>query len=406
MVVFVLNNHGDALMPCKEAKARHLLRDKKAKVVCRSPFTIQLLYWSGNCKQDINLGVDPGYSTVGFSAVSKKQELLSGELELRKNVSKLIGDKAMYRRNKRSKLWYRKPRFLNRSIPKGWLAPSIQHKLDTHIRLIDKIVSILPITKIIVEIAKFDQQKLQNPEIKGIKYQQGKLFKYNVKAYLLEKFRYKCAYCNKSDIPLEVEHIIPKVRGGSNRISNLTIACHKCNQKKGSKTAKEFGYPNIQAQGKKSLRSTTFMNLVYSKLFQSLKEKYSNIKVNYTFGYRTKFHRIKQKLDKTHFNDAFVIAKGKFQIRSDPYELKQIRRNNRKLQTNRKGFKPSIRRQRYKLQPNDLVDCEINYVGELWKVKGIHNYGNRAIIVNKIGELISENIKYMELIKYGKGISW
>ena len=402
MVVFVLNNHGDPLMPCKEAKARHLLRDKKAKVICRSPFTIQLLYWSGNCKQDINLGIDPGYSTIGFSAVSKKQELLSGELELRKNVSKLIGDKAMYRRSKRNRLWYRKPRFLNRNVPKGWLAPSIKHKLDTHVRLVDKIGGILPITKIIVEIAKFDQQKLQNPEIKGIEYQHGKLFGYNVKAYLLEKFRYKCVYCNKSDIPLEVEHIIPKSRAGSNRISNLTIACHKCNQKKSNMTAKEFGYPNIQAQAKKSLRSVAFMNLVYSKLFQSLKEKYSNIKVKYTFGYKTKYRRLKQKLDKTHFNDAFVITKGKFQIRSDPYELKQIRRNNRKLQTNRKGFKPSIRKERYELQPNDLVE----YEDQLCKVKGVFNYGAYVRMVDELGNIINKNIKYVELIKYGKGISW
>ena len=406
MVVFVLNNRGDSLMPCKEAKARHLLRDKKAKVVCRNPFTIQLLYWSGSCKQDINLGIDPGYSTIGFSAVSKKQELLSGELELRKDVSKLISDKSMYRRNRRNKLWYRKLRFLNRNIPKGWLAPSIKHKLDTHIRLVDKISSILPITKIVVEIAKFDQQKLQNPEIEGVEYQHGELFGYNVKAYLLEKFKYKCAYCRKTDIPLEIEHIIPKVRGGSNRISNLTIACHKCNQKKGSLTAEEFGYPNIQAQAKKSLRSATFMNLVYSRLFTTLKEKHNDIKVKYTFGYKTKYRRLKQKLDKTHFNDAFVIAKGKLQIRSNPYELKQIRRNNRKLQTNRKGFKPSIRRQRYKLQPNDLVDCEIDYIGQLWRVKSVHSYGKYVKLLDELGYIVSESIKYVELIKYGKGISW
>lgn len=402
MVIFILNNQGNPLMPCKPAKARHLLEQGNAKVVNRNPFTIQLLYWSGECKQDIKLGIDPGYSTIGFSAITKNEELISGELELRKNVSKLISDRAMYRRNRRNHLWYRQPRFNNRSKPKGWLAPSIKHKLDTHERLINKLTSILPVTKIVIEVAKFDTQKIQNPEISSIEYQQGELQGYNVKEYLLEKFKYHCAYCGKSGVPLEVEHIIPKSRGGSNRVSNLTIACHNCNQKKGNKTAKEFGYPRIQKQAKKSLRSTSFMNLVYSRLFKNIKQKYKDIEVKCTYGYKTKYRRLKQKLDKTHSNDAFVIIQGEKQIRCEPSELIQIRRNNRKLQTNRNGYKPSIRKQRYKLQPNDLVKLN----GPTYIVKGTFNYGKWVRLVDLSENIINSNIKKVELVTYGKGIQF
>lgn len=389
-------------MPCKPAKARKLIEDGKAKVIKRNPFIIQIKYGSSGYKQDIKLGIDPGYSTIGFSAITKHKELISGELELRTNMSKSISNKAMYRRTRRGKLWHRQPKFNNRSKPKGWLAPSIKHKLDTHKRLINKLTNILPITKIVIEIAKFDIQKIQNPEINGIEYQQGKLQGYNVKDYLLEKFKYQCAYCGKSNIPLEVEHIIPKSKGGSNMVSNLTIACHKCNQKKGSKTAEEFGYPMIQKQATKTLRSASFMNIIHRKLFDDIKQKYENIKVKYTYGYKTKYRRLKQKLDKTHSNDAFVIVQGKKQLRCEPCNLIQVKRNNRKLQTNRNGYKPSIRRQRYDLQPNDLV----KFVNEEYRVKGVFNYGKWIRLVDSVGTIINSNIKKVELITYGKGIQF
>ncbi len=137
---------------------------------------------------------------------------------------------------------------------------TIQHKLETHLRLIKKLKKILPVTKIGVEVASFDIQKTQNPEIKGIEYQQGKLQGYEVKKYMLEKWKHKCAYCGKINLPLEIEHIIPKLRGGTDRVSNLAIACHKCNQKKGNQTAAEFGHPEIHQKTKQTLKETAFMN--------------------------------------------------------------------------------------------------------------------------------------------------
>lgn len=321
----VLNMRGEPLMPTTPRKARKLLEEGKAKVVSRTPFVIQLLCPTGETKQDITLGIDAGYSKIGYSAVTAIKELMSGELELRSDIKKLLDKRRVARRLKRNKLWYRKPRFLNRSKPKGWLAPSLEHKLQSHIKLIDRLKQILPITKIIVEVASFDTQKMQNPEINGVEYQQGELQGYAVREYLLEKYHRKCAYCKKKNIPLEVEHIIPKSRGGSDRISNLTLSCHTCNQKKGKQTAEEFGYPNIQKQAKQSLKATAFMNIIRWRIV-------NHFRCGWAYGYVTKYHRIRLGLEKSHANDAFVIAGGENQEKCNViHKAKQVRRQNRSL---------------------------------------------------------------------------
>lgn len=392
----VLNMRGEPLMPTTPRKARKLLEQGKVKVINRTPFVIQLLYPTGEAKQDITLGVDAGYSKIGYSAVTARRELIAGELELRENISKLLEERRAYRRNRRNRKWYREARFDNRGGREdGWLAPSLEHKLQSHLRLIEKLKRILPITKVIVEVASFDQQKMRNPEINGIEYQQGELHGYAVREYLLEKWGRKCAYCDKTDVPLEVEHIVPKSRGGSDRVSNLTISCHECNQKKGNKTAEEFGYTEIQEKAKQSLKATAFMNAIRWKLVNLLN-------CDWTFGSITKHHRIRLGLEKSHVNDAFVIASGVGQERCNSHRGTQLRRNNRSVQTNRKGFKPSIRRQRYKIQPHDLV----KHNGLLCRVKGLFNYGKWVRIVTKAGIVINTNIKNIEGLKYGKGIQW
>ncbi len=387
-MVYVLNKNRKPLMPCKPAKARHLLKLKKAKVVKRNPFTIQLLW---NCEKNthpVKLGIDAGYSFIGFSATTENGELIAGEVIMLKGMKGRIESKRNYRHDRRNKLWHRPARFLNRG-KENWLAPSIGHKMDTHIRLVKTIKKLLPVTNIMVEVANFDQQKMMNPEISGIEYQQGTLQGYEIREYLLDKWKRKCAYCKKKNIKLEVEHIVPKSRGGSSRISNLTLSCHKCNQKKGQKTAEEFGYPRIQKQAQKPLKATTFMNIVRLKIVDKLG-------CEWTYGYMTKCNRIKNSLEKSHINDAFIISGGTSQKRVKQSEVKQVRRNNRKLQVNRKGFRPSIRRQRYKLQPNDLVKFDNNFC----RVKGVHNYGKRVVLDNEN----SVNIKSVGLVTYGKGL--
>ena len=326
ILVFVLNKHGKPLMPCTPGKARRLLKQGKAKVVCMTPFTIQLLYGSSGYKQDVTAGIDAGYKTVGYSAVTAKRELIAGELELRDDIKRLLEKRREYRRARRSRKWYRKPRFDNRKRKDGWLPPSLEHKLESHIRLIERLKRILPITRVVVEVASFDTQKMQNPEISGVEYQRGELAGYDVREYLLAKWGHKCAYCGKTDVPLEIDHIIPKSRGGSNRVSNLTIACHECNQSKGNRTAEEFGYPEVQAKAKEPLKAAAFMNAIRWELVNRLG-------CDWTYGSVTKYKREKLKLEKSHVNDAFVIAGGNSDhIRTGYiYKAKQVRRQNRSL---------------------------------------------------------------------------
>jgi len=325
VLVFVLNKHGKPLMPCTAGKARRLLKQGKAKVVNMTPFSIQLLYGSSGYKQDVTLGIDAGYKTVGYSAVTAGRELIAGELELRTDIKRLLEKRRTYRRDRRNRKWYRKPRFGNRGRKDGWLAPSLEHKLRSHIKLIERLKQILPISRVIVEVASFDTQKMQRPEISGVEYQQGELQGYEVREYLLEKWQRKCAYCGKKNVPLEVEHIVPKSRGGSDRVSNLTIACHECNQKKGDLTAEEFGFPKVQRQAGQPLKAAAFMNIIRWKLVNMLG-------CNWTYGSITKYRRTKLGLEKSHVNDAFVIAGGTNQERTGYiYMGKQVRRQNRSL---------------------------------------------------------------------------
>lgn len=396
----VLNMRGEPLMPTTPRKARILLEQSKAKVVQRNPFIIQLSYATGETKQSITLGVDSAHKFIGLSAVTESKELFSAEVILRNDVSKKLTKRRMYRRNRRNRLRYRKQRFLNRARKNSWLAPSIQHKLDSHLRLVEKIKKLLPISKVIVEVSSFDTQKMVKPEISGVEYQHGTLFGYEVWQYLLEKWRRRCAYCGKENVQLEKEHITPRIRGGTDRVDNLTISCHRCNQKKGNMTAEEFGYPEVQKQAKDPLKASAFMNIVRWKLVNNLKELHLDIEVKHTYGSFTKHQRNQLGLKKSHINDAFVIAGGNNQERAEPYYFNQVRRNNRSLQINRKGFKPSIRRQRYALQPNDLVEFE----GNVYKVASIFSYGKWIRIIGSIGNIFNKNIKNVELICYEKGI--
>ena len=179
-MVYVLNISGKPLMPCKEAKARKLLKQSKAQIAKREPFTIQLLFQCENQTQDISLGLDTGSKHIGLSATTDKKEMYSADVELRNDIVDLLSTRRQNRRTRRNRLRYREPRFNNRmhSKNKGWLAPSIKQKIETHLRVVDDVYKILPIKNIIVETASFDLQKIQNPEISGEEYQQGEQFSF------------------------------------------------------------------------------------------------------------------------------------------------------------------------------------------------------------------------------------
>ena len=321
-VVYVLNLRGQPVMPTTPRKARVLLSRGKAKVKKRTPFTIQLLYPTGEASQLITLGVDSGYKNVGLSAVSEKKELYCTEVELRTDIIDLLSERKHYRRTRRGrKTWYRQPRFLNRSKPKSWLAPSVQHRLDSHVMLVEKVKKLLPITNVIIEVATFNIQKIQNPEIQGEQYQEGpqKDF-YNIREYVLYRDNHCCQHCKgkSKDKVLNVHHLESRKTGG-NRPENLITLCKYCHDL--------YHAGNIklkQHKPDKSFRAETFMSMIKWKIVELLN-------CGSCYGYETKYKRSQLLLPKTHGNDAFVIAGGEQQTRSQQYNIKKVRKQNRKL---------------------------------------------------------------------------
>jgi len=388
-IVYVLHQNGSPLMPTKPQKARRLLQCKKAKVVTKFPFTIQMLIPTGEVKQEITLGVDSGYENVGISAITEKKELLSYNFKLRTNMSKLISDKSMYRRGRRNKLWYREKKFLNKGIPKGWLAPSILHKYNSHLKIIERIHKFLLITKIIFEIAIFDIQKIKHPIIKGKEYQEGEQKGFeNVKMYVRSRDSYQCRNCKKKNVKLQVHHIISRKTGGDSP-DNLVTLCKKCHSDYHSDY--HSGKIELDIKKRKGFKAETFMSTIRKRIIEDLKSKYDDVEE--TFGYLTKCNRLELKLEKSHINDAFCIANGSNQERSFVQNIIQKRKNNRKLQIQRKRYKPSIRRQRYSIQPYDLL--KIN--GKEYVSKGIHCKGESVIII-KNGKKKSISVKKVEKV--------
>ena len=440
MSVYVVNLRNQPLMPCSPRKARLLLKEKKAKVVKRNPFTIQLLCATGESKQDLTLGIDSGYLNIGFSVVSEKEEVLSGEVKLLQGMKERLKDKAQYRRIRRQRLRYRKPRWQNRKKEEGWLAPSIQHKLDSHLRFFDRLHEILPITKTIVEVANFDIQKIKNPEIEGKQYQEGEqLGFWNVREYIFHRDGHECqnpSCKNKMKQPiLQVHHIIFQSNGGTDSPNNLITLCTECHTSENHKGFLKNWKPKI-----KSFRDATFMSIMRWYLVNELKNRSKD--VHFTYGYLTKSKRIGLGLPKSHYNDAFCIADGSNQIRKNHlYLVEQTKRNNRSLEKFydskyidvRDGEKKSgselncgrrtrnkeknneslrkyrgekvscgrrsIRKERYSLQPKDLV----KYENQLYEVMGVQNKGQYV----KLGGLKKvPRMDLVQLISYGKGLRW
>lgn len=375
VLTYILDTDGHPLMPTTRCgKVRRLLNSGQARVVHKRPFTIQLKYEpKTHVVQDLTLGVDAGSKTIGLSVTSENREYYASEVQLRDDISNLLEARRSARSTRRNrKTRYRKPRFNNRtkSKPKGWLAPSIRHKVQTHVDTVKDIMRFLPIKQVIVETAQFDTQKLVNPEISGVEYQQGELMGYHIREYLLEKFKRQCVYCKKKNIPLEIEHIIPKSRGGSNRVNNLTIACHECNQRKDNMTAAEFGYPNVQKQASQGLKHAAHMNIMRESIFKQLQEL--ELDVQETFGYITKKTRIDAGLEKTHAIDARCITGN---VNAQPVEdlwlKKKVRRHNRSIHkmTLYKGGVKRANQAPYETQGFRLFDL-VSFDGDLWYIHG------------------------------------
>lgn len=319
--VFVLDRKHRPLMPCRPARARRLLKSGRARVVRLFPFTIRLTdrLIEDSKLQPVLVKIDPGSRRSGFAVVRADEKghhhaLFFIELVHRgASIRDALTGRSACRRRRRGNLRHRAPRFLNRTNPQGWLPPSLRHRVDTATAWVAKLVKLAPVTGIVEELVKFDTQKLQNPEISGIEYQQGTLFEYEVREYLLEKFGRKCVYCGAENVPLNIEHVVPKARGGSNRVSNLVLSCVDCNQKKDAQPVEVFlknrpeVLDRIKRQIKKPLRDAAAVNATRWSLFNALQA--FGLPVETGSGALTKFNRHTFDVPKEHWLDALCAGR-------------------------------------------------------------------------------------------------
>ena len=306
-MVYVQNINRKPLMPCTEAKARHLLEERKAVIVNYTPFTIRLNFVVDDITQPVTLGVDAGYKSIGISATTESKVLFEAEVELRDDVTKLLTARREFRRSRRNrKTRHRAPRFNNRSRPAGWHSPSVENRIGTHLAVIDKVCKLLPVTRIVVEVAAFDIQKINNPDIEGVEYQRGEQYGYeNVKAYVRERDNCTCRYCHgkTKDVRLRVHHIQHRADGGPDRPSNLITLCATCHDR--------YHNGEITLSGikpGKGFKSAAFMTSTRWTLVNRLKAKYGDEMVSVTYGYLTKCEREKARLEKAHYADARCIS--------------------------------------------------------------------------------------------------
>jgi len=338
LAVFVLDKQKNPLMPCSEKRARLLLSRKKAVVHLMYPFTIRLKERVGGCLQSVHLKLDPGAKTTGVAVLVELQETFKVAMfaHLEHNgfaISEKLTQRRAFRRRRRNQLWYRQARFDNRTKPKGWLAPSIQHRVDSTLSWVKKISNLCPVSDIGFERVKFDIQKMQNPEISGFDYQQGTLFGLELKEYLLYKHNHQCAYCSgiSKDPILEVEHVQPRSKGGSNSVKNLVIACRACNEAKGALLLTQWknklsrsalaitrikGIDRVLSGKWRGFRDTAAVNATRNALLADIltfsieiKNK-EQISVYTGTGAMTKLNRKLQGLPKDHAIDAAVVGEN------------------------------------------------------------------------------------------------
>ena len=317
-MVFVLDKQKKPLMPCTPRRARLLLTRKRAVVHRLSPFTIRLKDRSvqESALQPVVLKIDPGSKTTGL-ALARVEATEEGEVHHGLHLAELIHrgqevrerlrKRAGYRRRRRSaNLRYRPPRFLNRRRASGWLPPSLRSRIGNVLTWARRYQHWVPLVRIDVERVKFDTMVLQNPEIAGIAYQRGELLGWEVRSYLLEKFQRRCVYCSREQVVFELDHVRPRSRGGSDRVSNLVLACHTCNEQKGNQTAAEFGHPEVEEDARKPLKDAAAMNATRYALCEVLRSL--DVPITTWSGGRTRWNRHRFGVEKAHCLDALCVG--------------------------------------------------------------------------------------------------
>ena len=404
-MVYVINKQGQALMPTERfGKVRRLLKNSLAHVVCRIPFTIQLDYDTKDYTKPVSLGIDAGSKHIGISATTSEKELYAADVELRNDIVDKLSTRRELRRTRRSRLRYRKARFNNRvsSKRKGWLAPSVENKIQTHLTVVEKIHKFLPITNIVVETASFDIQKINNPSISGVEYQQGEqLDFFNVREYVLFRDNHTCQHCKgkSKDKVLNVHHIESRKTGGDSP-KNLITLCETCHK------AYHRGEFELNVKRGKSFRDAVFMGIMRWKLYDRLKNIYPNVSM--TFGYITKNTRITNNLPKDHYIDARCISGNPVAKPLGYYFYqKKVRCQNRQIHKSNflKGGRKKLNQAPFLVKGFRLFDL-VEYQKELYYIFGRRSNGSfdiRKLDGTKVNKG-SINCKYLRLIDKRKSI--
>ena len=353
----------------RHGHVRRLLRDGKACVVKRTPFTIKLNYQTTTYVQEVSLGVDAGTQHIGISATTNSKELFSSEVALRKDIVALLSTRREQRRARRNRLRYRKARFDNRKRKDGWLTPSVQNRVDAHLKVIRNVYKILPIAKTTIEVAQFDAQLIKNPNIRSVDYQRGEQMGFwNVREYVLARDGHKCQYCHgKSKDPILNVHHLESRKTGGNAPNNLITLCETCHKDY------HMGKFELKIKRGKSLRDATVMNIMRWTVYEKAKQEFEN--VHLTYGYITKNTRIQNGIVKTHAADARCISGNPLASPLPFYYLqKQIRRHNRQIHKANilKGGKKKASQSSYLVKGFRLFD-KVRYDGVECFV-----YGRRA----------------------------
>jgi len=390
--VFILDHNKKPLMPCHPARARKLLKNGKAAVYRRYPFIIIMKCRVGGDLQPIEIKFDPGSRTTGIALVGHfdrgPEVIWAGNLNHRGHqIKRNLDSRRAVRRSRRNrKTRYRPARFNNRQRPKSWLPPSLRSRVDNVKNWMIKLSRLAPLTQIAVETVRFDTQKIQNPEISGVEYQQGELAGYELREYLLEKWDRECAYCGAKNVPLEIEHIQARSKGGSDRVSNLTLACTPCNQKKGNKDIKEFlkrkpkRLKKIQAQAKVPLKDAAAVNATRYATGNVLKD--FGLPITFSTGGRTKFNRTTRGYPKAHWIDAACVGESGAKVVIPPAITPLIitakgRGSRQKCSMNQYGF-PRTSPKKHKrvkgFQTGDIVKAVVT------KGKNIGTYIGRVVV--------------------------
>ena len=446
-MVAVLSSTGIRLMPTTRYKARELINKGKAVIFQYRPFTIKLTQREDGYTQPIECCVDTGYKHIGISVKSEKHEYVGEQIDLLLDEKQKHDNARKLRRTRRNKKRYRKPRFDNRksSKPKGWLAPSIQHKKEVHERQIAKLIEVMPITDVTLEMGEFDTQKLKafeegkEPPV-GVDYQRGEQYGFtDVRNAVFTRDNYTCAVCGKTikdGVILVLHHLIFRKYGGTNRPGNLITVCTNCHTPANHKPGGPL-WKLMETYKVPEFKGATFMTAVRWQMWNELVDMFPNIAFHMTYGSTTKDRRHFYRMEKSHINDAYVMGMFHPRHRTQHYLYKKIRRNNRVLskfydakyidtrdgkvkkgaelfngRTNRnhnrdtenlhqyRGQKiskgrTSTRTQHYPIQPGDTV----LYQAKKYVAKGIQNNGTRVILDNKK----SVSVKKVKVIRYANG---